>query len=138
MKLPTTLIDSHTGFSSGVIDDGVRFQVGITPTGLVKLSYRYSSGSWSEQYFSGAMVSGGQFVSLLISRSSGVLTLYINGVTAGSTITFTEKITTSAPAWAIASYGMPAIYYGYRFYKNALTAAEVKANSDYNTKLYNS
>ena len=139
MKLPTTFIDGNTGFSSGVSDDGgVRFQVGITPTGLVKLNYRYSDGSWSEQYFSGAKVSGGQFVSILISRSSGVLTLYINGVTAGSAITFTEKITTSVSTWSIAANGQPAIYYGYRFYKNALTAAEVKANSDYNTKLYNS
>ena len=138
MKLPTTLIDGHTGFSSGVDTTGVRFQIGITPAGLVKLNYKYSSDSWYEHYFSGASVSGGQFVSLLVSRSSGVLTLYINGVAAGSAVSFTNTISTSVPTWSIASYGQPATYYGYRFYKNALTAAEAKANSDYNTKLYNS
>lgn len=141
MTMPSELIDANNGFACGYNNnepERYRFQVGISPSGSVKLSYRTQSGSWQEQFFTtDSVVKASTFYNLAIVRKSGIITAYLNGNSIG-TATFNEEIFSSISngVWNIADNGQPAAYHAYRFYDRALTQDELTQNVNYDISRY--
>ena len=141
MTTPSTFIDGNTGFASGYNrneQENYRFQIGITPTGAIKLNYRTQNGSWHEEYFTHnpAMMTS-TFYNLAIVRKNGVMTAYLNGNSVG-TVNFSEKIFSGIDvgSWSIADNGQPAAYHAYRFYDRALSQSELAQNVNYDISRY--
>ena len=141
MTTPSTFIDGNTGFSCGYNSnepENYRFQIGITPTGAIKLNYRTQTGSWQEEYFThnSAMMTS-TFYNLAIIRENGITTAYLNGNSVG-TVNFSEKIFSeiNTGSWSIADNGQPAAYHAYRFYNRALSQSELAQNVNYDTSRY--
>ena len=141
MTTPSTFIDGNTGFSSGYNSnepENYRFQIGITPTGDIKLNYKTQNGSWQEEYFTrnSAMMTS-TFYNLAIIRKNGVMTAYLNGNSVG-TANFSEKIFSeiNTGSWSIADNGQPAAYHAYRFYDRALSQSELAQNVNYDISRY--
>lgn len=141
MTMPSTLIDANTGFACGynANESGrYRFQVGISPSGSIKLSYRTASGSWQEQFFTTeSVIKASTFYNIAIVRKNGIMTAYLNGNSIG-TINFDKRIFSSMlnSVWNIADNGQPAAYHAYRFYNRALTQDELTQNVNYDISRY--
>lgn len=141
MTMPSKLIDANTGFACGYNSNEpkrYRFQVGISPSGSVKLSYRTASGGWQESYFTNkSVIKTSTFYNLAIVRKDGVVTAYLNGNSIG-TVNFDKEIFSSMvnSVWNIADNGQPAAYHAYRFYARALTQDELTQNVNYDISRY--